>query len=127
MATQTASIEVSSFTNDLSAEVRTITWETLAGSDVGSAVKLPSFSDKTVHAFGTFDTGTCTLQGSNDPLAGTDPGSASWISLVDPQGNAIAFTAAGIETILENPIWIRPSVSGGGGSCDIDVIISVKR
>lgn len=81
-------------------------WSGLAGSDVGDALVVPNFPDKTVQFTGTFTTGTVVMQGSND-------GGTTWTTLTDPQGNNISKTAAGVEAIEENPIMIRPSISGG--------------
>ncbi len=103
------------------------TWAGLLNGDTGAPLQIPSMSDKTVHIFGTFGSGgSVTLQGSNDPRVLTNPGSAVWVALTDPQGNAITKTAAAIEALLENPIFIRPIVTAGDGSTDLTVIISAK-
>ena len=47
-----------------------------------------------------------TLQGTNEVTATT------WASLTDPQGVAIAPTAATIKAISENPYQLRPSAAG---------------
>lgn len=111
------------------------TWTGLDGDDSGMAVDLSGYPDKTVHIYGTFDSATCSLYGSNDPLvlvdraAGTLFGSktASWIAIVDPQGNAIAKSAAGMEAILENPRYILPVNTGGGASTSLKVVITASR
>lgn len=111
------------------AEIIQVLWEALGASDTGLPVKLVKYSGKSSQIFGTFDTTTITLQGSNDPRANPENvnhASAVWFSLTDPQGNAIAKTAAAGEEILENPMWIRPISSGGAGT-DIDVSIVAKR
>lgn len=98
--------------------VKIVTWAGLDGDDTGAPFDLSDYPDKTVHIKGTFDTTTVTMQGSND--------AATYTALVDPQGNSIAKTAEAIETILENPQFIRPSVSGGAGSA-ITVIVTGKK
>lgn len=104
-----------------------VTWETLTTDDVGQPWQLVHYSDKTVQIFGDFGSGaTVLMQGSNDPRVISDPDNAVWFSLTDAQGNAISKTALAGETILENPRWIRPYVSGGT-SPDIDVIIAAVR
>ena len=88
------------------------TWAGMAGGDVGSKMKLASFSDKTVQAIG--DATGVAIQGSND---GTN-----WFALTDPSGTTIALAGATFDMALirENPLYIRPSVTGGS---DTDVII----
>jgi len=98
------------------------TWTALASGDVGNALTAPNLPDKTVHLTGTFNTATCVIQGSND---GTN-----YETLADPNGNALSFTATGIETILENVQYIRPKTGTAGGSAAITVTVvsqSAKR
>jgi hypothetical protein len=78
------------------------TW-VLAASDTGAPVIVPDKADKTVQLFGTFGAAV-TMQGSNETGTPT-----TWATLTDPQGNAIAPTAAALEAIAENPYQIRPS------------------
>lgn len=100
--------------------VMKITWETLTTTnDQGTPLSIPKFIDKTVTVTGTFGAGgTVKFQGSND---GTN-----WYDLSDPQGNAISKTAAGIEAVQENPWKIRPFISAGDGTTDIDVIVIAR-
>jgi len=95
-----------------------ITWEGLAGGDVGSSYELPFWAGSaTMQAIGTFDGNTLTIQGSND--------GSNWSSLTDPQGNAIAVTSASLEVVEEYPRYIRPSLGGSGG--DVDILLFVRR
>lgn len=103
---------------------RIITWENLANGDTGEPVALAGHQDKTVHLFGTF--GTCVLQGSNDPTALTDPDNASWVTLKAASGLDISATADTLEVIVENPIYVRPSVTGGDGSTSVKVVICAR-
>lgn len=111
--------------------IHEIAWTGLDQDDSGAAADQPRFSDKTVHIFGTFGGATVTLYGSNDPKAlvdrsaGTLFGSktASWITLVDSAGSNIAPTAAALKTIMQNPLYILPVVTGGDGTTSISVII----
>ena len=80
----------------------------MGDSDVGDILEIPGASDKTVQVDGTFSSVTVVLQGSNDGI--------SWFTLTDPQGNNISFTAAGMETVMENPRFVRPSTSGGSSA-----------
>lgn len=77
----------------------------------------PGAPDKTVQVSGTFDSGTVVIQGSNDPSA------AVWSTMHAPDGAELSFTAAGIEAILENPLWIRPVVTGEGATASITIAI----
>ena len=79
-----------------------IIWEALAGDTEGDSFTLAAHSDKTVHVFGAFDGATVSLQGSNDPLAETDPANADWQELLDPLGNVISISANELVQILEN-------------------------
>lgn len=108
-----------------------VVWSGLDGDDTGLPVNISKFSDKSVHIYALtgHGSGTTVLQGSNDERADpdhTDHANANWVSLTDPQGNAISKTADAIEQILENPLWIRPSQSGGS-SADVIVAITGKR
>lgn len=97
-----------------------ITWETLTTTnDTGTAVSLPKYWDKTVTVTGTFGAGgTISIQGSND--------GANWFDLTDFQGVDIELTAAGLKPIAENPLYIRPYVSAGDGTTDLDVILIAR-
>jgi len=113
----------------------TCTWSALDGDDSGMAMDLSQFPDKTVQVFGTFDGGTMTLYGSNDPLvlvdraAGTLFGSktASWVIAQDSLGNNIAKTAAGGDAQIENYQYYLPVVTGGGATTSLKVIIAASR
>lgn len=103
-------------------ECRILTWETLTTTnDVGEAFPAAAYPDKSVQVEGTFGAvATVVIQGTNEETP------ANWHTLVDPQGNALSFTAAGLEAVLENTRWIRPAlVSGGDGSTDVDVIMMI--
>lgn len=109
--------------------VQYITWYPLANGDTGEPLqKAAHLSDKTMQVFGTFGSGgSVTMQGSNDPRVMTDPSNAVWFTLVDPQANAITKTSAAGEAILENPRYIRPTVTGGDGTTALAVIIAATR
>lgn len=89
-------------------------WSPLTQADTdGAAWQAYDYPDKTVAITGTFDGATVTLQGSLD--------GSNWFSLTDPQGNAIAKTAAAMEAVSENPYFIRPLVTSAGASTAITV------
>lgn len=93
-------------------------WEGLDGDDTGRPVMASDFADKTVQIWAaSHGGGTTVLQGSNDPRANpnhADHASAVWKTLSDSDGNAISVTSdSGVLLVRENPLWIRPSQSGG--------------
>ncbi len=96
-------------------------WSGITGSDtVVNAENGARLPDKSVYVTGTFGSASIvTLKGSN--LATADV--TEFVDVVDPQGNPISFSAQGIEQILENPLRIRPYVSGSTGGTSITVIM----
>lgn len=106
-------------------KTRTMTWASLGDDDVGDVLNLiahhaPDYPDKTVQIIGTiWASATLVLQGSND---GTN-----WTTLHDPQGGDLSWTVGTsiIDVIAENPLFIRPSTSGGLGTTDVTVIIAM--
>lgn len=100
--------------------VKVISWANLLNGNSGEAVGFSSHPDKTVHVAGTFSTGgSVNLEGSND---GTN-----WVILTDSAGTAITLTAAGLVTVTQNPLFIRPNVTAGDGSTAIDVILVARN
>jgi hypothetical protein len=90
-------------------------------NDNGAAIPFAEWADRSVQVTGTFGSGgTLKLQGSND-------GGTTWVDLTDPQGNAISFTAAGLEAVTEVVELARPYVSAGDGSTDLDVFVLCRR
>ena len=96
-------------------------WDAMGNADVGAALDPdgggPAFADKTVQIEAVaYGSATIVIQGSND---GTN-----WFTLTNPNNDDLSFTVGDqLEAILENPLYIRPSTSGGTGT-DINVIIS---
>lgn len=98
-----------------------ITWATLTSTNAAGSAYEPERTRgaiAAVHFTGTFDSATAVLQGSND---GTN-----WLTLNDPNGTAVSFTAAGYAEVSTALAYIRPSTSGGGGSQDIDCILVAR-
>jgi hypothetical protein len=89
------------------------------GDDTGLPVKFAKHSDKTVQIdSASFGTATVVLEGSNDLRADpnhADHANAVWLTLTDPQGNAISKTANSVETVMENTLWVRPKATGDAG------------
>lgn len=101
-------------------EVHIISWSGLLNGDDGTPIEMPGSSDRSVHFVGTFGAGgTILLEGSNDGV--------NYVVLTDPQGNAISKTATGLEMITELTRFIRPRVSAGDGTTDLQAYVLVKK
>lgn len=97
-----------------------VQWSGLLNGDIGAPVEYPGHSDRSVQIQGTFGVGgTCVIQGSND---GTN-----YQSLTDPQGNAISKTAASIEMVTELTRYIRPNITAGDGTTNLEVTMVLRR
>lgn len=92
-------------------------WETLTTTnDTGSPVQLARMTDRTIQVTGTFGAGgTVVIEGSLD---GTN-----YYTLNDLQGTALSITAAKIEGVSEVVTYIRPRVTAGDGTTDLDVFL----
>lgn len=102
-------------------DVQLIVWSNLANGDSGQPYETSYiWPEKSVQVAGTFGTGgKAAIEGSNmldSPV---------WNGLTDPQGNLLEFTVSKLETILENPIQIRPNVVAGDGSTSISVYLAL--
>jgi len=100
--------------------VTLLTWTGLAAGDTATPVACGASADKTMQVYGTFDGETMTMQGSM--LAASE-----FIDMSDPQGNSMAYTSADLEVILENPLYIRPSMSAGAGTTSLTVHVLMVR
>lgn len=101
-------------------DVWVVAWAGLDSDDSGDPFEAPDAADRSVQITGTFGSGgTIVIQGSND---GTN-----YVTLTDPQGNAISKTSAGIEQIEEITRYIRPLVSAGDGTTSLAVTMLVRR
>lgn len=102
------------------------TWTGLLNGDQGTPLDAPNLPDKTLQIKGTPGVGfSLTIEGSNDGGTTYDP-------LEDPQGGALTFTTTTdiMEAIQENPGQLRPNVTAGDGTTNVDVIVisqSTKR
>jgi hypothetical protein len=89
-----------------------IRWANLTAGDVGEAITLPKFSDRSVQVEGTF--GSCSIEGSLDGV--------NFHPLNDPDGNGLVFIIAKIEAILEMSVYLRPVVTGVGANLTITFV-----
>ena len=92
-------------------------WDNLVNNDTGAPADVSDRPDRTVSVQGTFNGATMTLQGSMD-------GGTVYFTLHDNLGVAITLAAAGSVIVAENTKTIRPSITGGGGSTDLDVYLT---
>jgi hypothetical protein len=91
-----------------------VKWVGIKQSDTMEPFPCPPVAEKSVQVTGTFGAaGTVTVEGSN-----WDPGESTPLfgPLTDPQANAISFTTAKIEAVLENTSLIKPVLAGGDGT-----------
>lgn len=92
----------------------------LTNTDDGAPFFAPQWADRSAQVgitSDTFGTGTIVIEGSND---GT-----TWTQLRNPQGVSLAFTAAGLNQILENTTYIRPRASAAVTS--VTIILCARR
>lgn len=76
------------------------------------------YADRNVQIIGTFGSATVVVNGSND--------NSNFAPLTDPQGNAISKTAAALEQITENTLFVKPTHSGGTSE-SVTVIMVMRR
>lgn len=97
-------------------------WEGLLDddTDTGKPVRVGGYTHLTFHVFGDFGTaGAITIQGSND---GTN-----WDELRDQAGNdAVLDTDDRVIRTFESPLYVRPAITAGSGTVDLDVAMVAK-
>lgn len=91
-------------------------WTGLTGTENGDTLERSKLADKTVQIMGTLDGATVVLQGSMD--------GDTWVTLTSDGTTEIS--GVGMFWVWENPRYIRPSISGGGASSDVDVILGMS-
>jgi hypothetical protein len=104
--------EIQSIRDVVSSNCHTAQWDGLAAGDTGARISNPLASDKTLHVFGTFAGNTLIFEGSNV----FNPSETDWLPLHDYMGVALSFTSANLVLIAENPIHMRPRITGLGAS-----------
>lgn len=105
-----------------------VVWSAMGSGDVGlvedatglNLTGLFGASDRSVQVEGTFSGGTLTLQGCNEVTP------VNWETLNDPQGNALTFTSARIEQLLENTLYVRPSMSAVAAVITVTLVMRRK-
>ncbi len=81
----------------------TYSWTMVTATDTGAPIPFAQWADRSVQFAGTWGGGTVVWEGSND---GTN-----YITLTDPQANAISKSADAIEQVMEVTLWARPKVT----------------
>ena len=100
--------------------VKLWTWAHLVtGTPDGSPMQWAEFADRSVFISGTFGTGTCKIEGSNDGV--------TWQTIHDTSNTAISTTANTIRQALEVTKFVRPNVTGADGTTDLTVSMCVRR
>ena len=95
-------------------------WNPMANGDDGQIAEHTGSGDRTVQIQGTFGAGgTVVIEGSIDR--------SNWYTLRDPQGANLSFTSAGLKAVLENVPFIRPRVTAGDGTTQIDALLNIRR
>ncbi len=102
--------------------VALVKWDTMLNGDTGAPFDLARWPDKSVQVVGVFGVGgEVTMEGSFD-------GGTTWGSLHNVQGAVLAIGVGATENdplvIAESPPLMRPNVTGGDGSTDVDVYVS---
>jgi hypothetical protein len=100
-------------------EISLTTWVAVAAGDTCEPFVLSVYSDRVVQVEGTFGGASIALKGSND--------ATNYHTLTDPQGNALSFTAGGLETVMELPYYIKPTITGGDGTTSLNITLSGRR
>jgi len=98
-----------------------VQWISLANGNLGGAVDLVEFTDRSIQIEGTFGSGgTCVIQGSND-------GGTNYETLRDPSSTSLSLTAAGLHGILEMTGLIRPNITAGDGTTSLTITMFMRR
>jgi hypothetical protein len=105
-------------------------WADLTTTGAGRALDAVAYPDKTVVLSGTIGSGTTlVIQGSNTATNVLSTGGA-WYTLTDQSDNALSLTTGKVETIAQNPRYIRPRITAKNANTNVRVTIvaqSVKR
>jgi hypothetical protein len=95
-----------------------VTWGPFTETDTLVPVSRPEFCERTIQAIGTFGSANLGLNGSND---GTN-----FALISNRQGTTMSFTAPGINTTQDRPVWVVPKVVSGTGA-SITVVMLAHR
>lgn len=99
--------------------VQVVQWPLALQSSTFERFECPGAADRSVQVEGTFNGASIGLEGSND---GT-----TYHALNDLSGTPIALAASGLAQVLELTRYVRPAMTGGGGSTSLTTTLLAKR
>ncbi len=111
------------YTSDHDTQV--FTYAGLDNGDDGAPIKCNTMRAASVQVTGTLGAGgSLSFEGSNveAPSADTD-----WFVLADNAGNALTYTALGGDDVAADVLWVRPHVTAGDGTTDLDAMITLHK
>jgi hypothetical protein len=99
-----------------------VKWETLTTTNRnGTAIYIGGTAGLTTQVTGTFGASAkITWQGSFD-------GGATYFTLLDKNNSAAEQTAAGAVFLRDKPVLLRPALTSGDGSTDVDAFLHINR
>src|SRR5260370_658599 len=93
-----------------------ISWGPMLNGDVGQAVDMLGFADRSIQVEGTFGAGgNAEIQGSND--------SAAFRTLHDPLGVLLDIPSASIRHVMEITRLLRPAITAGARTTSLTLTI----
>ena len=93
-----------------------VEWLLTDADPEGDYYAFPSYADKTLHVFGTFDSGSVVIDGSNE-----DTPSGNGFVVQDSNHSSISLSSNGGAVMLHAPWKVRPRFNGGGASRSVTV------
>lgn len=94
-------------------------WGPLTSANLTGAPKqLFGSADRSVQISGTFNGATVAIHGSNDGV--------NYVALRDNYGDAIAVTSAGIISVGDLSLYVKPVISGAGGSTSLTITLLTR-
>lgn len=96
-----------------------VTWLAVTESDTFQTYDLKeAVSEISIHSNGTFGGATITIKGGND--------SSTFVDLTQIGGDAATATEAGIFSVLDRPLAIKPSAASGT-SQSVNIYMLVRK
>lgn len=100
--------------------VKQILWSDLvSGNADGSKFAFVEWAERTIQVSGIWANATCTIQGSNDGI--------TWFVLADREGTALQAGVDFLSEVEENPLYLRPLVTGATATTNLDVLLIARK